>query len=79
MVDNPEFHEQKVTIVRVYSNDQISRRERDTQLSEVRIQEGKIQEGYGKGIIIDFANENVGGGFLTNGAAQEEILFSIFP
>lgn len=28
---------------------------------------------------MDFANSGVGGGFLTNGCAQEEILFSNFP
>lgn len=79
MVDNPEIYEERVIVYRVHSSEQISRRERDTPLSEVIIQDGKIEEGYGKGIIIDFANENVGGGFLTNGSAQEEILFSIFP
>lgn len=29
--------------------------------------------------MIDFANKNIGGGVLYNGAVQEEILFCIFP
>lgn len=45
----------------------------------MELRNDKIESGYGKGIIIDFANAHVGGGFLTNGSAQEEILFSIFP
>lgn len=30
-------------------------------------------------MIIDFANKSIGGGILTRGAVQEEILFCIFP
>ena len=37
----------------------------------VDIKIGKIEEGYGKGVLIDFANASVGGGFLKNGCAQE--------
>ena len=45
----------------------------------VEVRQGKIEEGYHQnGIMIDFANAEVGGGFLGNGSAQEEILFSIF-
>ena len=29
--------------------------------------------------MIDFANENIGGGVLGNGAVQEEILFVCYP
>lgn len=29
--------------------------------------------------MVDFANKNIGGGILRNGAVQEEIMFSVFP
>ena len=29
--------------------------------------------------MVDFANKNIGGGVLANGAVQEEILFCVFP
>eukprot|EP00919_Chromeraceae_sp_WS-2016_P081812 GHVR01193221.1.p1 GENE.GHVR01193221.1~~GHVR01193221.1.p1 ORF type:complete len:101 (-),score=11.66 GHVR01193221.1:448-750(-) len=29
--------------------------------------------------MVDFANSKIGGGVLSNGCVQEEILFSIFP
>lgn len=29
--------------------------------------------------MVDFANKNLGGGVLNNGAVQEEILFLCFP
>ena len=38
----------------------------------VEIRDGKIEEGYTEnGVMVDFANAEVGGGFLNNGAAQE--------
>ena len=43
------------------------------------VESQKIESGYCQGAILDFANSQVGGGFLTNGCAQEEILFSVFP
>jgi poly(ADP-ribose) glycohydrolase len=29
--------------------------------------------------MVDFANKEIGGGVLGNGAVQEEILFLLFP
>jgi len=29
--------------------------------------------------MVDFANMMIGGGFLKNGAVQEEILFAVCP
>jgi hypothetical protein len=48
-------------------------------LRDVEVKCGKIEDGYRDGAMMDFANSAVGGGFLGNGCAQEEILFSIFP
>lgn len=30
-------------------------------------------------LMVDFANKRLGGGVLTDGAVQEEIMFCIFP
>lgn len=40
--------------------------------------DGIIESGYKYGIMIDFANKNIGGGVLNKGAVQEEILFACF-
>ena len=38
---------------------------------EIRnIADGAIEEYYGKGIMIDFANKRLGGGVLKNGCVQ---------
>lgn len=54
-------------------------KDRNKTLLQGIVQNAKIESGYCDGIMIDFANSAVGGGFLTNGCAQEEILFSVFP
>lgn len=47
-------------------------REIGMQLGQVEVRGGKIEEGYEeKGAMVDFANAEVGGGFLGNGSAQE--------
>lgn len=48
-------------------------------LAEVEIRRGLIEDEYKNGIMVDFANKNIGGGVLNNGAVQEEILFCVFP
>lgn len=47
--------------------------------SKVKIKRGLIEDEYKKSVMVDFANKNIGGGVLNNGAVQEEILFCIFP
>lgn len=70
MNKNEEIFMENVVIRRVYSENSFSESKPDTPLSKVTIEAGKIESGYGRGIIIDFANANLGGGFLTNGSAQ---------
>ena len=43
------------------------------------IDQKAIEDYCGKGIMVDFANKKLGGGVLSNGCVQEEVLFSIFP
>lgn len=70
MNKNEEIFMENVVIRRVYSKNSFTESKPDTPLSKVTIEMGKIESGYGRGIIIDFANANIGGGFLTNGSAQ---------
>ena len=37
----------------------------------------KIEEE--EGLLVDFANENIGGGSLSKGMVQEEIMFATCP
>ena len=48
-------------------------------MNDVEISGGVIEDYYAQSILVDFANKSIGGGFLNNGAVQEEILFSVFP
>jgi hypothetical protein len=45
---------------------------------EVDITKKNIEEFRGE-LMVDFANMVIGGGFLKNGAVQEEILFVVCP
>lgn len=47
--------------------------------SKVSVRRGLVEDEYKKSVMVDFANKNIGGGVLNNGAVQEEILFCIFP
>lgn len=80
MSENEELYNETVTFERAISyNKEYLRADKETPLRTVEVRIGQIEEGYGDGVIVDFANAAVGGGFLGNGCAQEEILFSIMP
>ena len=53
--------------------------ENTSSLSEVVVKRGLIEDEYKRSVMVDFANKNIGGGVLSNGAVQEEILFCVFP
>ena len=48
-------------------------------MTTLDIQPKKFIEDYNKCIRIDFANKFIGGGILTGGAVQEEIMFACSP
>jgi poly(ADP-ribose) glycohydrolase len=51
----------------------------DISLSSVEIDEAGVIENNEDTIMVDFANEYIGGGCMGPGCVQEEILFLIFP
>ena len=48
------------------------------ELVEVRVTKENIEQ-HSNEVMVDFAHRKIGGGVLTDGAVQEEILFCLFP
>ena len=71
-----------ITVRRGSSYQKISQEELtqiDYNLYNVDFKLGLIEDEEGRGVMVDFANKVLGGGVLTNGAVQEEILFMCYP
>lgn len=62
-----------------YESNQKEYRVIETDLKDVSVRKGLIEEYYKEAILVDFANKNIGGGVLNRGSVQEEILFCVFP
>ena len=71
MNKHTEIYDEEVVIQRGVSYDRQYLCDNEVELVDVGVRMGKIEEGYEQeGAMIDFANAEVGGGFLGNGSAQ---------
>ena len=86
MVEHPEIWHETVHIqrtahkhVQFWNTNNFSHSIPMRGVSFKHLEEFTIEDYVSDGIMVDFANMHLGGGVLTNGAVQEEIMMMAFP